>query len=303
MLNLDSAPVYTDFDGLAKLKLDAHEQSPDALKKVASQFESIFVNMMLKSMRQAKLADGITDSQQSEFYLDMYDHQIATQLASNPGIGIADFIVKQLSPKKPAADARKELDEYRSDSADSSGTSGEATAASSNPAAYISSANPLDASGLSSLAGFESLRRSRNDTWQSQEDEWKSMKTGGNQPISSKEDFINQLLPHARQAASALGVDANLLLAQAALETGWGQGVIKNNQGESSFNLFNIKADKSWQGKQTKTLTLEFDSGVARNGHTIKQLTGDFRLSNPLPRLRLQKQSCHILSFLKIVIE
>jgi flagellar protein FlgJ len=75
---------------------------------------------------------------------------------------------------------------------------------------------------------------------------------------------MDNLLPHARQAARELGVDANLLLAQAALETGWGQSVIKNNQGDSSFNLFNIKADKSWQGKQTKVATLEYDGDVAK---------------------------------------
>jgi flagellar protein FlgJ len=80
----------------------------------------------------------------------------------------------------------------------------------------------------------------------------------------NKQMFMNQLLPHAQQAADKLGVDANILLAQAALETGWGQSVIKNDQGKSSFNLFNIKADKSWTGQQARVSTLEYADGMAR---------------------------------------
>jgi flagellar protein FlgJ len=99
-------------------------------------------------------------------------------------------------------------------------------------------------------------------------EQWQAMQTDGRSHVGemsvNKQIFMSQLLPHAQQAASELGVDANVLLAQAVLETGWGKSVIKNSQGDSSFNLFNIKADKSWQGKQARVSTLEFDGGVAR---------------------------------------
>ncbi len=71
-----NADVYTDFNGLAKLKNQARQDSPEALKEVAKQFESIFLNNVLKSMREAKLADGVMDNDQSKFYNDMYDHAV-----------------------------------------------------------------------------------------------------------------------------------------------------------------------------------------------------------------------------------
>lgn len=263
MLNVDS-PVYTDFQSLSKLKMDAQEQTPEAIQQVAKQFESVFLGMMLKSMRQAHLSEGMLDSQQSEFYRDMYDQQIALNMAGKQGFGLADFIVKQLTPKKPSGE-KKELEDYLQD-ADIASLS--AMPAGQNPAVTAKNADPLDASGLRSLernlARLEMRRQTLSPQWQSQDDEWQTQKLGIEPVLNSKQDFMQQLRPHALQAAQALGVDPNLLLAQAALETGWGQAVIKNGQGESSFNLFNIKADKSWQGKQAKTLTLEFDGGVAK---------------------------------------
>jgi len=261
MLNADTASVYTDFNGLAKLKQGAREQSPEAIKQVASQFESIFLNMVLKSARQAKLADSIMDSKQSEFYQDMYDQQMAMHLAAKPGVGLADMIVKQLSPQTEA-DAEQKLDagDYLERAF---GGSGQVKQAQPN---YF--AKPMDASGLNRLqASLDKLEQSQqalDDHWAALETAWDAGAVSGN-----KQSFLTELLPHAQQAASELGVDAKVLLAQAALETGWGQSVIKNRAGESSYNLFNIKADKSWQGKQAQVSTLEFDGGVAR-----KQMAG-----------------------------
>ncbi|MGZ4959903.1 MAG: flagellar assembly peptidoglycan hydrolase FlgJ [Methylomonas sp.] len=267
MLNTDTSSVYTDFNGLAKLKQGAREQSPQAIKEVAKQFESVFLSMVLKSMRQAKLSDGILDGKQSEFFRDMYDQQMAVQLAGKPGVGLADLMVKQLSPKQAREDENEKMDagDYINRAA---GAKGSAAPVRQNLAVGSSAAKPMDLSGLTSLerslARLEISQRSVADHWQSVDDEWQALKTGDDQPIPSKQEFMNQMLPHAQQAATALGVDANLLLAQAALETGWGQSVIKNSQGDSSYNLFNIKANKAWQGKQAKVMTLEYDGGVAR---------------------------------------
>lgn len=83
-------------------------------------------------------------------------------------------------------------------------------------------------------------------------------------PIAaSKEDFVRQMLPHAEQAARELGVDPHALLAQAALETGWGKSVPGNAAGECSFNLFGIKAGGQWSGATVNVPTLEFEGGVA----------------------------------------
>jgi len=265
MLNTDTASVYTDFNGLAKLKQGAREQSPEAIKEVAKQFESVFLTMVLKSMRQAKLSEGILDSKQSEFYRDMYDQQMAVELAGKPGIGLADLIAKQLTPKPKNEEGEKmAASDYLNRAMGAHGAA--ARPASSNMSA-VSSEQPLDDSGLSSLQ--EALER-MEQSQQAFEAKWQAMEqasksgAGFNSNTINKQIFMSQLLPHAQQAASELGVDVNVLLAQAALETGWGQSVIKNAQGESSFNLFNIKADKSWQGKQTRVSTLEYDGGVAK---------------------------------------
>lgn len=268
MLNVDQARIYTDFNGLAKLKQGARENSPEATKEVAKQFESLFLNMVMKSMRQAKLADGMLDNQQTAFYQDMYDQQMALQLAGKPGIGLADVIAKQLAPKSKAEDGNKiQLGDYLSHAVG-------ANAQSSMPLSATAAAKaggrvqPLDESGLNrlqqSLERLEKIQRANEPRWQALESDWLQQGADNAQASASKASFVNELLPHARQAAKELGVDVNLLLAQAALETGWGQSVIKNTQGDSSFNLFNIKADRGWQGKQARVATLEFDGEVAQ---------------------------------------
>ena len=232
MLNVHNADVYTDFNGLAKLKTEARNNSPDAIKEVAKQFESIFLNMVLKSMRQAKLSDGILDSDQSEFYRDMYDQQLAVHLSGEPGIGLADLIAKQLSPKQDEPQEKLGVEDYLNRSV-ATATGFRSTKPDHSPAPDIKSAVA-------------------------------ELKEKNVQPITSQEQFIKQLLPYAEQAAADLGVDAKVLLSQAALETGWGKSVIKHSDGSSSFNLFNIKANKSWQGKKARQTTLEFDNGIGR---------------------------------------
>ncbi len=82
--------------------------------------------------------------------------------------------------------------------------------------------------------------------------------------ISSPDDFIAGIMPYAQEAAKKLNLDPDVLVAQAALETGWGKFVIKDNKGNNSFNLFNIKATDSWQGKKVAVSTLEYHNGVAK---------------------------------------
>jgi len=251
MLNVHNADVYTDFNGLAKLKNQARKDSPEALKEVARQFEAIFLNNVLKGMREAKLADGITDNDQSKFYNDMYDQQLAVHLAGKPGVGLADLIVKQLRHEQPdneklaledylnrsSTGARNTLSQYHraADSRVSSHADGQ----------VIINAYIYDSSPLNEMTEIP-------------------LKNDPARPIQSAEDFVRQLHPYAQQAAKELGVEPKVILAQAALETGWGRSLIKNSNGSSSFNLFNIKADKSWTGKQAQVSTLEFEQGIAK---------------------------------------
>lgn len=236
MLNVHEAKSYTDFNALAELKKEAKGKTPEAIKEVAKQFESVFVGMMLKSMRQAKLSDGIFDSSQSDFYRDMYDKELSVNLAGEQGIGLADLIAKQLSPDQSVAVSKNQT-----------------------------------------IADYErqSMIRMSNDDGVTESDNLirkipVSVSLDNNEDtIDSAEDFVNQLRPYAEQAAKKLNIDANVLLSQAALETGWGKSVIKSSDGNSSHNLFNIKADRSWQGKQEEVSTLEYRDGVA-----IKEIAG-----------------------------
>ena len=196
--NVNSADVYTDFNGLAKLRVEAKQKTPEAIKEVAKQFESIFLGMVLKSMRAAKLTDGgIMDNDQSKFFQDMHDQQLSVQLSGDPGIGLAAVIEGQLSPKKYNPVNILGINEYR--------------------------ARPVDIN--EPVKAMQSLDHAE--------------KISAEQ-INSKEDFVRILRAPAEQAAQELGVEAKALLAQAALETGWGKSVIKMADGNSSFNLFNI---------------------------------------------------------------
>ncbi len=206
---------FADFQGLAALKNDAKAQAPTALKEAARQFESLFTQMLLKSMREANKSfggDSLFGSDQADLYQDMFDDQIAMQMSKGRGLGLADMLIRQLAggvgphANPPPATGR-----------------GEATTSAAASSAPTANRQPLTA---------------------------------------SKDDFLRTLRPHAEQAAREIGVDPDALLAQAALETGWGRSVPCNAQGECSFNLFGIKAGSRWSGATVNVPTLEFESGI-----------------------------------------
>ena len=89
--------------------------------------------------------------------------------------------------------------------------------------------------------------------------------------FSSADEFVNTMLPMAKEAADRIGVDPRYLVAQAALETGWGKSVMRAQDGSSSHNLFGIKASSNWKGDSARAITSEF-----RNGAMVKE-TAEFR--------------------------
>jgi peptidoglycan hydrolase FlgJ len=267
MLNVQNADVYADFSGLAKLKTQARKESPEALKEVAKQFEAIFLSNMLKGMRDAKLADGITDNDQSKFYNDMYDKQLAVHLSGKPGVGLADLIVKQLGHDDQPDNEKQALDDYlnRSTAALNTLSQHVGYASRTSTEQKVRDAYPTTDNRVSSYAdGQVIINAYIHDSSPLNGMTEIPLKNDHARPIHSAEDFVRQLRPYAEQAAKELGVEPRVLLAQAALETGWGRSLIKNSNGSNSFNLFNIKADKSWQGKQAQVSTLEFEQGIAK---------------------------------------
>jgi flagellar protein FlgJ len=233
-----AAALYTDFQSIAQLKAQAREDSSAVLDKVARQFESLFTQMMLKSMREAGLGEGIFDNKQTQFYRDMYDQQIALHLSESGGIGLAEVIKRQLG--------------------------GEASEQEPTPKSmedYLSAAMAVGGKGLESIPVPE---HAAVVPLQETEEGIPTPPLETTDPATwDAEDFVEQLWPWAREAADKLGLEAPALLAQAALETGWGKHLMRAADGSSAHNLFGIKADRRWDGAKAHVGTLEFEQGVA----------------------------------------
>jgi flagellar protein FlgJ len=225
-MTLDMAQVYTDFSGLAALRARAREDKDAALDQVSRQFESLFLQMMLKSMRDASFGGGLMDSKQSDFYREMYDKQIAMDIAEQPGIGLADVIKRQLGGGVAAPAKGMELQDYVG------------TPIAARPPQSVETRH-MDGPSTASVGEA-------------------SFALDGS-PVT----FLGRLWPMAQRAAARLDLPPEALLAQAALETGWGRHVMRHASGESSHNLFGIKADSHWDGDRVQVSTLEYRDGVA----------------------------------------
>jgi peptidoglycan hydrolase FlgJ len=241
-----AANTYTDLNGLAALK--NAPRSPEAIRAVSQQVEALFMQMMLKSMRDASEASGQSDSNEMSMYQDMFDKQVALTLSKHQDLGIARLFERELKP-----DASR------------------ATPATAPPPPKSESTAPrIGADG-----------RSQNS---------------GDNPTSAEHAarFVAQVLPTIRRAAQALGVNPLGLLAQAALETGWGQRMAHTADGNPSHNMFGIKAGEEWRGARATADTVEFKGGVATQRRTafraygsIEESVSDFaNLLSSSPRYR-----------------
>ncbi len=218
-VNMPALDNWTELSGFQKLRNDAQTDSKSALPAVAKQFEAIFTQMMLKSMRDASFGDGMGDSEAGDTYRDMFDQQLSLSLSnSGRGIGIAQMLVKQLGGK---------------DAGITPSVGGNA-ALSDTLAQITRTAGKVAGKAASVLPG-----------------------------AGDAVSFVQSLAPHAQAAAEKLGVSVRALLAQAALETGWGKHLPSHGDGSTSNNLFGMKAGSSWDGEKVSVPTLEYENGVA----------------------------------------
>jgi flagellar protein FlgJ len=194
------------------LRQQAASDPKAASRQAAVQFESLFMQQVLKSMRDASPKAEQGNSAGADTFTGMLDSQFAKQFSGRPG-GLADMLEKQLTrhmQNLPAvAPGNEQVKQPRIAAA---------------PATMPTTA----------MAG-------------------KSLGT-------KAMDFIREMLPHAREAERQTGVPASFILGQAALESGWGKGQIKNPDGSNSFNLFGVKAT-GWKGARTEVPTTEFQGG------------------------------------------
>ena len=272
---------YTDLNAMAQMKTGGKADSPENMERVARQFESLFLNVMMKSMREANqvFAEGNPlNTPQTRFYQDMYDNQMAVHLSEKQGMGLADVMLRQLMPQKagPAVVAAP----AGSGAVDGSGRTdhsallarrrlgislghGEvklgqtpAAATSVAPAAQLADTTTGKATAEPS-AQWQPMRGVR-----AAERSAATAAAGMSGRFDSPAEFAAAMLPMAEKAAARLGVDPHYLVAQAALETGWGKSIIRNGDGSSSHNLFGIKTHGQWQGGSASVMTSEYRDGV-----------------------------------------
>lgn len=205
--------VFTDINNLNNINRLADSDENAALKKMAQQFEGLFIQIMLKTMREASSAFGDEQSNEMGFHQSMFDNQLALNLSSGRGLGLADSFYQQM------------LANY-------------------SESGVVPPEYKLEKSILPVNQAIEPSP---------------AKEAVPNNPY----DFVKTIYPHAERIGAVLGVDPDILIAQSALETGWGQHVIQDKYGRSSYNFFNIKADSRWSGDQVAKSTLEFHQGVA----------------------------------------
>ncbi|MBB5392915.1 MULTISPECIES: flagellar assembly peptidoglycan hydrolase FlgJ [unclassified Herbaspirillum] len=236
--------LAVDANGLNSLREAARQNgnSPEAIKGAAKQFEALFLNMMMKSMRDATPQNGPFDNEQTKMFTSMLDQQMSQNLAQR-GIGLADVLTRQLSaalPKK-LPDAQ-DLEQQQLDDGLPMNIPLAKDMSEADRARFVQSfASQQAADGADRDGQGRNKRRS-------------------NKP-AHVEAFQSRLQADAEIASRMTGIPAKFMLAQAALETGWGKKEIISRDGRSAHNLFGIKATGNWKGKVVEATTIEYING------------------------------------------
>jgi peptidoglycan hydrolase FlgJ len=290
---LDSG-AYNDLNRLNQFKVGG--DSEKNIKKVAQEFESLFLNEMLKAMRSANEVFGegnFMNSNEGKTYQDMHDQQLSVTMSNHQnGIGLADVLVRQMSqikdagsrpnpfaqvdepvpsaPSKPLARVDSARDDTSLINQRRLSLPGKLTdrllagivPTTGSPAAQTLAQNDWIPAKAFAAPGDTGLSLNGSDAITGRRLAQPPL-APGKAAFASKDEFIAAMLPMAEQAAQKIGVDPRYLVAQAALETGWGKSIIRTRDGESSHNLFGIKSHNSWGGDSARVLTTEYRDGKA----------------------------------------
>jgi len=288
MNSLDlTGKLAIDSKNVDDLQMLSRKDSKKALQEAAKQFEALFFHMLVKSMRDATIKSGLIDSEQTKFYTEMYDQQLSQTLASK-GIGLADMMVEQLTRTYGEFDTRNNSVETNT----TTPSTGEVHHEFVNQVTPQPNQLPLQTEQTKTTDLTKPDRFEINPNSHSPHVDDKSTKlwasnhfypaASANTPVSNTDslvnvittdnskfhlsgktsDFINTLLPHASNASETTGIPAHFMLAQAALESGWGKHEIRHPDNSPSYNLFGIKAGSNWQGDTVDTVTTEYINGI-----------------------------------------
>ena len=251
------ASNYFDLQGLELLRQKTKTNDKETIREVANQFESMFASMLIKSMRQANEAfetESPFNNQQTKFYTDMQDKQLAVDISRHGTLGLADALVRQLDPAsmvRPKSVNQDQLTMPNHD--DTQMLSLQPEVISNN----FKEPDQIQGSPQTQSQLNQSVIKDRIES-----SVVNAVDEGQKLDFSSPSSFIQTLLPYAKKAAKALGVAPEVLVAQSALETGWGKKILKTPGQESSFNLFNIKSHGGWKGESVNKSSLEVEDGV-----------------------------------------
>lgn len=219
-----------DVNSLAQTKRLAKEDPRAALKGAAQQFEAVFLQMVLKSMRDASPKEGLFDSEQSRLFQSMLDQQLTQTMSAKGSTGLSALIEKQLARGLPPLAS----DTIRTEGASPPFPLQQQMRLPVQPAAPQA---PAAAAAIPAAAAAV--------------------------PAPARE-FVNRLWPHAGEASRSTGIPAHFMIGQAALETGWGRSELRFSDGTPTYNLFGIKAGRNWQGAVAEATTTEYVNGVAQ---------------------------------------
>lgn len=271
-MRISAAPIDLQAVNTAK--------DPAKIEQVSRQLEGQFAQMLVKSMRDASFGDSLFPGENQTFR-DMYDQQLAKSMTEGKGLGLQAIIARQLGGGDKADAPATDTSLVGKQAAKAySLVAGERQVARIQPTATQSPMDQL----LDMIAGRPAGTTSSNPgsegvdtTWASGDDRWSGVNAADSAELAATrkaasaavaelgertpEGFVAKIWTHAKKAASELGVDPRALVAQAALETGWGRKGISRGNGSDSNNLFGIKAT-GWSGESVTTGTHEYVNGV-----------------------------------------
>lgn len=281
------------------LQADNRPASNERIHEAARQLESQFARMMIKSMRDASFGDSLFPGE-NQLFRDMYDDRLAQTLTQGRGLGLQATIARQLggtvdsqdpatvNPATPGNLQRQQAVRAYQAQLPAAPAVSNATIEAARLAPLAMALDAMDGhqggtlqqpqagdNGVADIDPLDLIARANGD-WSRSADRWQtaaampasevaaarraSAELGSNTP----EGFVARIWPEARRAASELGVDPRALVAQAALETGWGRRLPTHGDGSSANNLFGIKAT-GWRGRSVTTGTHEYVAGVRRD--------------------------------------
>jgi flagellar protein FlgJ len=276
-MNTSASTIALDARSLDALRASAHAAPDKALLTAAKQFEAVFMQMVLKSMRSTVPDGGLLGGNESKMYTDMFDTQLSQTLAKR-GMGVGDLLARQLAAAQSrgragATGASESVPDAGGGMSLPASAGGAAASAPTTQPAALASGGALQSRLEVSAASTDVVASAVSPAVQAVE----AASSPGLSPVDSgtgstsaptrlgpAQAFVDQMMPYADAASRSSGIPAQYMIGQAALESGWGRRQIVAADGTPSNNLFGIKAGAGWSGRTVDIMTTEYVNGAPR---------------------------------------